>query len=215
MTMDRRTTLKWMLSAAAAMPLLKTHGVAAAASAAPSAPGAPPVKGYGTDPDMTRVYAAGEVWPLTFTAQQRKTAAALCDVIIPADAHSPSASSVGVVEFIDEWISAPYPLQRTDRPVILEGLAWMDHESRRRYSRDFAALGESRQALICDDICYEPKAAPQFAQAAKFFARYRDLTAGGFYTTPVGRKDLRYVGNVALASFEGPPIEVLKKVGLA
>ena len=53
-----------------------------------------------------------------------------------------------------------------------------------------------------------------FANAAKFFARYRDLTAGGFYSTPVGRKDLQYIGNVALASFDGPSLEVLRKVGL-
>ena len=37
----------------------------------------------------------------------------------------------------------------------------------------------------------------------------------GFYTTPVGRKDLQYVGNVPLKSFDGPPIEALKKAGLA
>ena len=68
---------------------------------------------------------------------------------------------------------------------------------------------------ICDDICYLPKAKPRFVEAAKFFARYRDLTASGFYTTPEGRKDLQFIGNVPLASFDGPPLEVLKKVGLA
>jgi hypothetical protein len=50
---------------------------------------------------------------------------------------------------------------------------------------------------------------------AAHFARYRDLTAGGFYTTPQGRKDVRYVGNVPLPRFDGPPPEVLKRVGLA
>ena len=68
--------------------------------------------------------------------------------------------------------------------------------------------------MICDDICFVPKAAPPFAEAATFFARYRDLTAGGFYTTPQGAKDLRFVGNVASASFDGPPPEVLKIVGV-
>ena len=56
-----------------------------------------------------KVYAAGELWPLTLTKEQRATATALCDLIIPADDTSPAASSVGVVDFIDEWISAPYP----------------------------------------------------------------------------------------------------------
>jgi hypothetical protein len=40
------------------------------------------------------------------------------------------------------------------------------------------------------------------------------LTVGGFYTTPEGMRDLGYVGNVALARFDGPPPEVLRKVGL-
>jgi hypothetical protein len=47
------------------------------------------------------------------------------------------------------------------------------------------------------------------------FVRYRALTAGGFYTTPVGVKDLKYVGNVAMQSFDGPTPDVLKKLGLA
>jgi hypothetical protein len=53
------------------------------------------------------------------------------------------------------------------------------------------------------------------AAAAAFFARYRALTAGGFYTTPVGVRDLKYVGNVATATFEGPTKEVLERLGLA
>jgi hypothetical protein len=47
-----------------------------------------------------------------------------------------------------------------------------------------------------------------------FFVRYRALTAGGFYTTPVGMRDLKYVGNVAMTTFEGPTQDVLKKLGL-
>jgi hypothetical protein len=59
-------------------------------------------------------------------------------------------------------------------------------------------------STIADAIVKEP-----------FFVRYRGLTAGGFYTTPVGTRDLKFVGNVALTTFEGPTPEVLKKLGLA
>jgi hypothetical protein len=75
-------------------------------------------------------------------------------------------------------------------------------------------LSPAQKAAICDDICYLPRAKPAFQEAAKFFATFRDLTAGGFYTTPAGSKDLRYIGNVALERFDGPPAEVLRKVGL-
>jgi len=202
---DRRTAFKWVLAAWAAMPLQR-RAFAAEAASAPS--------GYGTDPDLTKIYQSGELWPLTLTEAQRRTAAALCDVIIPADAESPSASAVGVVDFLDEWISAPYPEQQKDRKVLLAGLAWLDAEAKGRFGTDFAALDEPQKTAICDDICYVPRAKPQFAEAAGFFATYRDLTAGGFYTTPAGTRDLKYVGNVPLPRFGGPPPEVLRKVGV-
>jgi len=212
--MDRRTSIKWMLAAATSVPSLRQLAFGATLAGGTSVGAAPP-KGYGTDPKLLDGYKAGEVWPLTFTAKQRRTATLLSDLIIPADEISPSASAVGVVDFIDEWISAPYPQQREDRELVVDGLAWLDHESAKRFAQPFAALDASRQKKICDDICHVPKAKPRFAKAARFFARYRDLTAGGFYTTPIGRKDLQYVGNTPLARYDGPPLEVLKKVGLA
>ncbi len=202
--MDRRVTLKWMLAAAATVPLSR-FSVAVSAEPQP----------YGTDPRLLETYHPGDLWPLTFTDMQRRLAAVLCDIIIPADAKSPSASAVGVVDFIDEWISAPYPMQRGDRKAVLAGLAWFEEESSARFSKSMLALQPQQLHEICDDICYLPRAKPDFVEAAKFFARYRDLTAGGFYTTPHGREDLGYVGNVPLARFDGPPLEVLKKVGLA
>jgi len=212
--MDRRTTIKWMLAVAAAtqeargaLYSLGTDPVAATRTG----------HGYGTDPKLLDTYKPGDLWPLTFTTRQRRTAQILCDLILPADASSPSASEVGVVAFLDEWISAPYEQQRLDRAVLLEGLAWLDRAAGTRHGpeKSFVDLTHAQQTAICDDICCVAKARPQFVEAARFFALYRDLTAGGFYTTPEGRKDLRYVGNVALSRFDGPPPEVLRKVGLA
>jgi hypothetical protein len=213
--MDRRTTLKWMLAFAAATPGM--DGAAYALQAGSAAVEPPSGPGYGTDPNLLEVYKPGELWPLTFTARQRRTAKVLCDLIIPADATSPSASEVGVVDFLDEWISAPYVVQRQDRATLLEGLAWLDREAAARYKgrKSFVALSNNQRTAICDDICLVEKAKPDLVVAAKFFARFRDLTAGGFYTTPQGREDVRYVGNVPLLRFDGPPPEVLEKVGLA
>ena len=79
----------------------------------------------------------GGPWPLTLSANARLTTAALCDLIIPADEDSPAASAVGVVDFIDEWISAPYPQQRGDREIILPGLMWIDAEAQKRFGKAF------------------------------------------------------------------------------
>ena len=205
MRIDRRTSIKWVLAASAALQL------PTATLARETAKG---VSGYGKDPNLLKIHTLGELWPLTLSEPQRAAATVLSDLIIPADDQSPAASKVGVVDFIDEWISAPYPDNQRDKPVVIQGLAWLDQESQRRFKSNFAALMEQDRAAICDDIS-AAKPAARFEEAAKFFARYRALTAGGYYTTPVGMKDLRYVGNVAMTTFEGPPPEVLKRLGLA
>lgn len=205
--MDRRTALQWMLTATATMAVRDPQLFAADASPITA-------KGYGPDPVMVKVYKPGDVWPLTLTEPQRRTTRALCDVIIPADADSPSASSLGVPDFIDEWISSPYPGQTGDRRLVLDGLKWIDEESSTRFSKVFADLSLEQQTAICTDIA-SAKPKPEHKNAATFFKRFRDLTAGGYYTTPEGMKAIGYVGNVPSGTFEGPPIEALKHVGLA
>lgn len=204
--MDRRTTLQWMLAASAALGAELSGG---------ATPARKPGAGYGTDPRLNTTYRAGDLWPLSFTPEQRRCAEALCGFIIPADAQSPSAAQLQVHHFIDEWISAPYPAQQRDRTVILQGLAWLDAESQRRFQQRFDQLDATAQARIADDICWPERARPEFAEAARFFARFRDLTAGGFYTTPEGSRDLGYVGNVPSVTFDGPSPHVLRIAGVA
>ena len=202
---SRRESIKWVIAASATASLLSTKAYGAHRGA----------KGYGQDPKLLETYKPGDLWPLTFTEKQRSIAAALCETIIPADEKSPSASQLGVHEFIDEWISAPYPKQMEDRKAILEGLTWLEGESRKRFKKSFADLGDSQRREICDEICSELKAKPGLSKQAQFFARFRDLTAGGFYTTPEGMKDIQYLGNVPLTKFDGPPPEVLAYLKLS
>jgi len=203
--MDRRTTLKWVLAASTAGPLLRPGGVGAFSAAK---------LGYGSDPDLSLNYHAGELWPLTLTPAQRRLAATLSDLIIPADDRSPSASAAGVVDFIDEWVSAPYPDCVRDRGIVLGGFIWIDLEAGQRFGQDFADLAPAAQTSILDAICAAAGAAPSLRDAAQFFARYRDLTAGGFYASPIGRTDLGYIGNQPQASFDGPPRALLASLGL-
>jgi hypothetical protein len=151
--MDRRTTIKWVLAASASLPLLE-----GSARAGPVPAGSAP--GYGTDPKLATNHQPGELWPLTLNAAQRRLAGILSDIIIPADERSPSASAVGVVDFIDEWVSAPYPAQRQDRTLVLGGFTWMDAEAVRRSGKEFSQLGVAEQHGICDDICDASRAAP-------------------------------------------------------
>jgi hypothetical protein len=203
--MDRRTSIKWVLAVSASWPLLGREARASAPL---------PGRGYGTDPSLAVNYRAGEPWPLTLTAAQRRLAATLSDIIIPADEESVSASAAGVVDFIDEWVSAPYPEFERDRGMVLGGFYWLDNESQRRFGQDFTEVSPAGQMSLCDDICDLARVGTGLREPAQFFALYRDLTAGGFYSSPIGRADLKFIGNVPLKSFDGPPPELLKKLGL-
>ena len=206
--MDRRVAIKWMLTAAASLAVIDRAGAASPSVLVKA-------QGYGPDPSMVKIYNPGDVWPLTLNDTQRRATVALCDVMIPADESSPSASTVGVPDFIDEWVSSPYPGQAGDRTMILNGLAWIDAESQRRHGANFADLSLARQTGICDDICDPQTAKSEHAAAVRFFKRFRDLAAGGYYTTPQGMEAIGYLGNTPLAEFPGPPIEALRHVGLA
>src|SRR5882724_11219437 len=135
--MDRREAIKWMLTAAATVSFLETPGLAAEVA-----------RGYGQDPKVMDSYNPGDLWPLTLSENQRRTVAALCDVIVPADEKSPSASQVKVPDFIDEWISAPYPTQQTDRKLVLEGLAWLDKQSQARFHKRFVDLADTEKKQV-------------------------------------------------------------------
>ncbi len=199
--MDRREAIKWMMAASATVSALNYPSFGAPTSA----------PGLGTDPNLLEPVVP---WPRTLTPEQLRTVTALCDVIIPQDDKSPSASAVGVPDFLDEWVSAPYPEQQADRKQLLEGLAWLNAESKNRFKKEFAGLPEAGKQQICDDLCHLPTAKQEFKSAAQFFAKFRNLTAGGFYTTHEGMKDIQYVGNVPLPAFEGPPPEVLAHLKL-
>jgi hypothetical protein len=206
MNIDRRTAIKWVIAASGALqvPLSIADELAQSAAA----------KGYGKDPNLIEVYTPGKLWPLTLSQEQRRAASVLSDAILPADGEWPAASKLGAVEFLDEWVSAPYAPMKADRALILEGFGWLDTEARGRFNARFAALDQTQVAKICDDICPGPNAKPELERATKFFTRCRALVAAAYYTTPIGMRDIGYVGNTPLTKFDGPPKEVLDKIGV-
>ena len=211
---DRRLAIKWIVAAGAGAALIRVRPLRAdGAAAAPGSP-APAQAGYGTDPGLMKPYKPGDFWPLTFTDAERREAAALCDVIIPAEAGSPSASSVGVADFVDEWVSAPYPDNVRDRRTVIDGLAWLDGESTRRFGAGFAEATQAQREALCADISAEAPKDSEPGKASRFFRKFRDLVAAGYFTTPAGMKDLGYVGNVPLAKFDGPPADLVARLGL-
>jgi hypothetical protein len=155
----------------------------------------PLAKGYGTDPDLkTRPV----TWSLTLSAEQLQGLAALCEIILPAEPPHPSAAEIKVHEFLDEWVSAPYPQMQADRTTILNGLSAMDDAMRREQGITFSAAGSIRQTALFDSICATP-------EAVEFSRRLIELVCAGYYTTREGQAAIGYVGNVGRTSFPPTP----------
>jgi hypothetical protein len=138
------------------------------------------------------------------TAQQLETAAALCDTILPAEGNYPAPSAIGIHQFVDEWVSAPYPEQRGDRILLLNGFAWLDREAETRHGKSYARLAEADRAAILRAL------AAAHAKGADFLRRMKFLTTGAYYTSEQGIEELGYVGNVAIqGDYPGPTKEAL------
>jgi hypothetical protein len=152
------------------------------------------------------------------TEGQLRTTAALCDVILPEDERSPAASAVGVPDFIDEWVSAPYPQQQDDRAFILRGLESLEQQSQERFGSSFASATEEQKTELVSAIA----GAGATGDQSEFFQRFRYLSVGAFYTTEAGMADVGYIGNVpSSGEYPGPSEEamahlagVLKQLGL-
>lgn len=209
--LSRRDALQRMLAAglAVALPI--------PAIAEPVLTPAAPVTGhpYGMDPVLNKTYKPGDLWPLTLSSDQRQVTSSLADIVIPADEKSPAASAVGVPEFIDEWVSAPYPEQQSDRAKVIQLLAYIERQAEDHYGKSFAALVPEQQDAIISPIAYGPKADEPHRTMASNFSVFRNLVLGGFYSTPQGMADVGYIGNKPMPRWDGPPLEVLVKLGLA
>lgn len=140
-----------------------------------------------------------------FDAHQWRTVEVLCDLIIPADDRSVSATHAGVPEFIDDWIDFRKTEDGSDmlQAEILGGLTWLDQESTRLFGKDFATAAVAQQKQLLDRIAWPAKAAPQDHHWVMFFNRFRDLTVSGFFSSKAGVADLPYLGNKAVGEWKG------------
>ena len=209
--MNRRNALKWITGSAA--------GAVAAAplSAAPGetvpAPMAWPIRHPIHDPDFSKPLSGP--WPRVLTEAELRLATVLGDLILPKDAHGPAASEVGIPEFINEWVSAPYDEQREDGEIVRGGLAWLSTQSFKRFGRGFDEAGGEQQTELLDSIADASKAMTEDAVGVAFFKKFRQLVVGGYYSHSATWKHLGYTGNITLAgAYPGVPEEVIKKLGL-
>jgi len=168
-------------------------------------------QGYGQDVDVNNPEVT---WDKTLNGNQLKNLDVVGDLIIPADDKSSSASRLNITDFVNEWVSAPYPIQEEDRKTVLSGLDWLNGQANAEDVRYFHELAAGRQAAIFDKLASRVEAGTASGGHTLFMERIVYLYVGGYYTTDEGMEDIGYVGNVPIETFDGPPQEVLDKLGL-
>jgi gluconate 2-dehydrogenase gamma chain len=160
----------------------------------------------------------GQGWERRFFSDgEWVTVGLLCDLILPADDRSGSATEARVPEFIDFTLSDELvdPRDReAAQTAVRGGLAWLDRECQERFARSFAACSDDERRAVLDDIAWPERARPEMSQGVAFFSLFRDLVASGFWTSRMGMEDIGYQGNTFVSEWTGCPPEVLRKLGL-
>jgi len=169
----------------------------------------------------------GKYTPKVFTAHEWATIRRLSEIVVPADERSGSALDAGAPEFIDLLCSQNAELAG----IFTGGIGWFDAEIRGRGGKSFVEATAAMQTKLLDDIVAAEKTvrsqatesslyarAPQYksfagytvnapsalAPGVKFFDWARRLIVDAFYTSPIGIKDVNYIGNGALTKYEVP-----------
>jgi gluconate 2-dehydrogenase gamma chain len=137
----------------------------------------------------------------TLDAHQDATVKAMADLIIPRT-DTPSASEVGVADFIDLIVTEWY--NEVERKRFLDGLGAVDSRTTSLFGKNFIDCTASQQAEMLIELgakmledaasggmhwAFEGPAPPEW----NFYADFRRLTLTGYYTSEVGaEKELKF-----------------------
>lgn len=162
-----------------------------------------------------------------FQPHEYKTVRRLAELIVPADEVSGSALDAGAPEFIDTLCSQNQKL----KDIFTGGLGWLDAEMRMRHQKRFVDCSEAQQTGMLDllvaadreerarkseELVY--RRSPDYKQFSTytvhrpsplgpgivFFDWVRKMTVDAFYTSPIGIKDLGFVGNKGMSKYVVP-----------
>ena len=169
----------------------------------------------------------GEYKVKAFQPAEYLTLQRLAVIIVPADGISGSALDAGAPEFIDTLASENEQLA----DIFHGGLAWLDSEMRKRYNATFVDARPEQQKQMLDLLVaaekeeadrrseelvyqrsptykdfsgYTVQRPSYLSPGVAFFDWVRKMTVDAFYTSPIGMKDIGFIGNQALSQYTVP-----------
>jgi hypothetical protein len=131
----------------------------------------------------------------SLSESQLRAISILAELIIP-ETDTPGAVAAGVPAFIHQIVVDWYT--EAERRIFLQGLADLDAEAERHWSRDFLSLDSARQAQLLAEL--EPPMEdlsesrliavrlmpPGASGDVPFFFKLKELTVLGYYTSEKG-----------------------------
>jgi gluconate 2-dehydrogenase gamma chain len=162
------------------------------------------VLGQHKHPDMQMVQSPGASSPTAaggrfFNHQEMETIAAISDLLIPTDEHSPGAKAAGVSDFIDLMVNES---SNETKALWRDGLAAVDRMSQQKFSAAFSEAGQEHQTSLLKAISRNERRPRTIEE--RFFVAIKGLTVDGYYTSAIGiHQDLQYKGNAYLKEFVG------------
>jgi hypothetical protein len=138
--------------------------------------------------------AGGLYKPKALTQREFNTLKALCEIIVPG------ASKGGAAEFID-LLSSQNPEMAA---IYTGGLGWLDEEMRRQFHAEFLPASAEQKTALLDKIAYRKNKTDELAPGIRFFEWVRYMTVDAYYTSPVGIKEVGFMGNRAVKGFKVP-----------
>ncbi len=150
----------------------------------------------------------GRYRPKALSAHEFRTLERLTDLIIPAEDTRPGAVQCDVAAWIDSLLDVNAELK--DR--YGKGLAWVDAAMKKRGAADFVGASTAEQTALLDLIAYQRNRSEELDPGIDFFILARRMTADGFYTSPIGMRDV-YQGNSPQATFTVPEASMRHVLG--
>ncbi len=132
--------------------------------------------------------------PKCFTRHNFQTLKKLSDIVIPGSLDA------GAPEYIDLLSSHNAELAA----IFNGGFAWLDDYMQKTYAADFLTAKPEQQTELLDKLAYRAKHTPETAGGQTFWTWVRNMVVDAYYTSPVGVKDIGFMGNGAMAEFSVP-----------
>ncbi|ODS52848.1 MAG: hypothetical protein ABS36_15370 [Acidobacteria bacterium SCN 69-37] len=148
---------------------------------------------------VSQITAVGPYTPKALTPHQYQTLLTLTDFIVPVENNKPGAAQAGVPGWIDSLLAVNADLKKR----YVDGLGWIDQTMTSRHGTDFLGGARGQQTGLLDQIAFQKNRSAALDPGIDFFILLRRMTVDGFYTSPIGQRDI-YPGNMARSEFVVP-----------